>query len=348
MPLSRPTLSTLVSRITTDIQSAAGFTTPLLPNSVLRTLGKVYAASVHMLYGFISYMAAQIFPDTAESNYLGEWASIWGITREAATYAAAVLTVTGVNGSNVPAGTLWVDTNGIQYASNASATISGFTAIAVTATTAGSIGTPTVGDTPQLLNPVAGVNTSATVASVTAGQDQETDAALLTRLLARIQTPPQGGALTDYVAWARTVAGVTRAWAFGSQYGAGTVGITFAMDNQVGGPIPSSGSVALVQAAINAVCPVTAIPTVAAPTALPVNFTIHLVGSTTALQTAIQTALQAYIQDYGYPGSTLLVTQMIAQIAANSGGNDFTLSAPSANISVNNLQLATFGAITWD
>jgi len=347
MPISRPTLQTLVNRSTTDIQGAAGFSVPILPVSVLRVLAKLFAGAVHLLYGYIQYFSRQIFPDTAESAYLSEWASIWGITREAATYAQCVLTVTGVNTSDIPAGTLWINANGIEYASNADATIAGSTAVAATATTSGSVGTPTVGDTPVLVNPVAGLDSAATVASVTAGQDSELDPALLTRLLARIQTPPQGGALTDYVAWARTIAGVTRAWPYGGMFGPGTVGVTFVMDNTEGGPIPDGGTVYAVQAYINTVRPVTANVTVFAPTALPVDFTIHLVTSSTPVQEAIEAGLAAYISDAGTPGQTLLLTQISAIVAENSAGSDFVLSVPAANVVVGVSYMGTMGTVTW-
>jgi uncharacterized phage protein gp47/JayE len=348
--ISRPTLQTLVNRITTDVQNAVGFATPLLPNSVLRVLAKVFAGSVHMLYGYIQYFSKQIFPDTAESAYLSEWASIWGITRQPASYAECVLTVTGIDGSDVPAGTLWIDpANGIEYASNADVVIAGATAITVTATTSGSAGTPAAGDTMSLVNPVAGVDAASIVsnAGIVPGEDTETDAALLTRLLARIQTPPQGGAATDYVAWARTISGVTRAWAYGGMFGPGTVGVTFVMDDQVGSPIPAGGTVAEVQAYINTVRPVTATVTVFAPTALPINFTIHLDTSTADAQTAIEAGLAAYISDAGYPGQTLLLTQLAAIVAENASGSDFVMTVPAANVPVGQSYMAVMGAITW-
>jgi len=185
------------------------------------------------------------------------------------------------------------------------------------------------------------------VASVTAGQDSELDPALLTRLLARIQTPPQGGALTDYVAWARTIAGVTRAWPYGGMFGPGTVGVTFVMDNTEGGPIPDGGTVYAVQAYINTVRPVTANVTVFAPTALPVDFTIHLVTSSTPVQEAIEAGLAAYISDAGTPGQTLLLTQISAIVAENSAGSDFVLSVPAANVVVGVSYMGTMGTVTW-
>ncbi|MBI4800443.1 MAG: baseplate J/gp47 family protein, partial [Desulfarculus sp.] len=90
-------------------------------------------------------------------------------------------------------------------------------------------------------------------AGLTGGADQEADAALLARLLYRIQTPPQGGAGSDYIRWALEVPGVTRAYVYPRRLGAGSVGLTVLMDDAAYGPIPSAEDVARVQAYIDEV-----------------------------------------------------------------------------------------------
>ena len=348
MPPSRPLLSDLVSRVTTDVEASTGYTTPLLPVSVLRVLAKVFAGAVHLLYGFCQFMAAQIFPDTAESSYLDEWASIWGITRQAATFPVCNLTVTGVNTSTIPEGTLWVALSGVEFESTAGATIAGGTAtVPVTATTSGSVGNPDSGDTMALVNPVAGVNSSATVAvsGIVDGQDAETDAALLTRLLARIQDPPQGGSEADYVAWARSIAGVTRAWV--TILSPGNLQVRFVTDNAVGGPIPDAGTIAAVQAYLNTVRPVTANVTALAPSLETINFTIALAAPTDEIKAAITAGLTAYIAENGYPGQTLLQTRFIQIIAENAGTSDFTMPEPSASVALTTSEFGQIGTITW-
>jgi uncharacterized phage protein gp47/JayE len=63
------------------------------------------------------------------------------------------------------------------------------------------------------------------------GSDIESIPDLRARLLERIQNPPSGGAAEDYVAWALEVPGVTRAWVYPKEMGAGTVTVRFVRDN---------------------------------------------------------------------------------------------------------------------
>ena len=61
------------------------------------------------------------------------------------------------------------------------------------------------------------------------GVDTENDDDLRARILFRIHQPPMGGDADDYVAWALSVPGVTRAWA-ATEMGIGTVTVRFMMD----------------------------------------------------------------------------------------------------------------------
>ena len=79
--------------------------------------------------------------------------------------------------------------------------------------------------------PLAGVDQTVTVVSLTGGTDVETDEELRARVLRRIQQPPMGGAAYDYEAWALAVPGVTRAWCYPLEMGIGTVTVRFMMDD---------------------------------------------------------------------------------------------------------------------
>jgi uncharacterized phage protein gp47/JayE len=78
------------------------------------------------------------------------------------------------------------------------------------------------------------------------GSDEESTDELRARLLARLQNPPHGGNATDYEAWAKEVSGVTRAWSYPLELGAGTVTVRFVRDDDAS-PIPDAGEVAAVQ-----------------------------------------------------------------------------------------------------
>ena len=69
-----------------------------------------------------------------------------------------------------------------------------------------------------------------TVISMSGGTDTETDDELRVRLLDRLSAPPMGGDAEDYVVWALSVPGVTRAWSAPNEMGIGTVTVRFMHD----------------------------------------------------------------------------------------------------------------------
>jgi uncharacterized phage protein gp47/JayE len=230
----------------------------------------------------------------------------------------------------------------------------------VTCTSAGSVTDTAAGGTLSLASPVTGVSTTVTVgtAGLTGGADIETPEHLLERLEERIQETPQGGSDADYRRWALPL-GATRVWVYRWWQGTGTVGVTFMCDGR-SNPIPQAADVAAVLAAINAARPVAAPTFVFAPTADPLNFTIHLNPDSTAIRTAVQAELASLIANQCTPGGTytvngvpvsgglLYLSQIRAAISAAAGETDYTMTAPSANIQEPAGSITTMGTITWD
>ncbi|RMG49544.1 MAG: baseplate J/gp47 family protein, partial [Gammaproteobacteria bacterium] len=205
----------------------------------------------------------------------------------------------------------------------------------------------------SLVSPIAGVDSSATVATggLTGGADQETDDALRDRLRARVQNPPHGGARKDYEAWALEVEGVTRAWVFPHWTGAGTVGVFFVRDDDAS-IIPDAAEVQAVQDHIDALRPVTAAVTCYAPTAVPIDMTIQLSPNTTAVQSAVQAELQdlfrreANVED-GNGSGTLLISHIREAISRAEGEVDHVLVTPSADITLSPGEMAILGNLTF-
>jgi uncharacterized phage protein gp47/JayE len=353
MTLSRPTLTTIISRIETDLESSIGSDSALLPRSVLRVMARVFGAATHLFYGYAQYIAKQIFPDTAEAQYLEQWAAIWGIYRKNATYTTFTMTVTGTAGTTIPESTLWAASDGTEFTTTVDATISaaGSATVSLESSVAGTVANVASGQSLSLVNPVSGVDSSGTVlaASISNGIDTEADSSLLSRLLARIQQAPQGGCAADYVAWAKATSGVdvTRAWAYENYLGPGTVGVTFAVDDDTTGPIPTAAEVAAVAAYIQTLRPLCADVTVFAPAAYVINLTISITPSTSALQTLVKTAINDYILDAGYPGGTIYLSKLLEAISGVSGITDCAITSPTASLPVSTNQLAALGAITW-
>ena len=347
---SRPTLAALVERIRTDVLSRL-----VNDDSLRRTEAEVYsralAGAVHGLYGYIEWAVRQIAYDTAEQEMLVRWASMWKIDRKAAAPATGDVTFAVQVGAVIPASTLLQALDGVQYVTTVEVTAISTSAVApVEAVEPAAAGNRAAGQTLNLVSPVPGVETLATAGLLSGGADVEQDDALRARFLSRIQTPPQGGAAPDYVAWALQVAGVTRAWVYPQELGLGTVTVRFVRDNDGAGAaiIPDAPEVAAVQAHINTVRPVTATTYVLAPTAVPLNFTISgLVPATAEVQAAVQAELQDLLLREAEPGGTLLLSHIRAAISAAAGENDYALVSPSANVVNTTGNMSTMGSITW-
>ena len=353
MTFARPNLQAIIERIAADIDARLPGADARMPFSNLNVLGYAQGAAVHGLYGYLDYLAQQILPDSADSEYLERWCSIWGIERKASVPATGDVNFTGVSGSTIPTGTLLQRADGQQYQTSNVVVLSGGTGVApVVAVLAGLAGCSAASSALNLVSPIAGVDSAAVVATggLTGGSDAEVDESMRDRLLAHIQSPPQGGAAADYIAWALEVPGVTRAWVYPQELGLGTVTVRFVRDGDgTGGAIiPDSTEVAVVQAYINERRPVTADLTVLAPASVALDFTISgLVPATSAVQAAVVAELQDLLMREAVPGGTLLLSHIRAAISAAAGEDDFALTSPTANVVHTVGNMATMGTVTW-
>lgn len=348
MPYSRPLLNDLINRTRNDVVSRLP-SPDVLRRSDAEVYSRAQAGAAHGIYGAIDWLSRQLIYDTADSDLLVRWASIWGITRKAASSATGSVTFTGSNGATIAIGSVLTAYDGQLYQTTAIGTIASGTAVVpVIAQVAGLAGTRTTGQTFTLQSSIAGINSTAAAGAMTGGADIETDDSLRSRLLTRIQQPPQGGDSADYVAWALSVPGVTRAWVYSLELGAGTVTVRFMMDGTYTNGIPLSGDVAAVAAAISPLRPVTAAVTVVAPVAVPLNFTITgLTPSNATVKAAVITELTSLIAREATPGGTLYLSHLREAISLATGEVDNVLTSPSANVVSSAGSITTVGTFTW-
>ena len=252
MAFTRPTLPALVQQgwAAMVAQFPAAASAPAA--AVLRVLTKTTAGAMHQLYGFLDWVSRQVMPGRQDEEYLARWCALFGVTRAAAAAASGNVTLFGINGSTLPASAQLVRSDGARFVTAADATISSGTAtVAVAAAVAGAAGSTAAGVTLSLVVAVPGIQGTATVAAggIAGGADQQSLAEWQAALESRLQTPPQGGAPADYVAWAKTVPGVTRAWVYPANRGLGTVDLAFVMDGRTN-IIPTSGDVTAVRSCL--------------------------------------------------------------------------------------------------
>lgn len=353
MAFARPTLSDLITRIEADFVSRLTLTGALLRRALVRVLARVLAGAAHMLHGHLEYLGKQLFADQSDDAFLVRQADLYGITKTPPTFARATLAVTGTTGMVVPAGTALTRTDGQRYLTDASVTlVAGAAAPTVTAVTAGALPTLTAGVALTFESPISGVNSATAAATNLAdGSDQEGTESLRARLLARLADPPQGGDPADYVAWAKEVSGVTRAWVTTwkdtTDIPPGGVLVRFVRDNDSGGLIPDAGEVAAVQSHLNVVAPAHALVTAAAPLDAPTAFTIHVSPATTAMQAAVRAQLVDLVNRTGAPGGTVLLSAIHTAIGNTEGLTDYSLTVPAADVTSLAHQLLSVGTITW-
>ena len=328
MSFSRPSLSTLRSRIAADVSGRLLDGTPLKSRSVLSVLVYVWAGACHLMYGALQWYFTQFWAKTAEKEYLERKASTWGITRKAGAYAVGQITFSG--SGLVPAGSVLRSDSGLLFTVDADVSVPG--AGDVTASAIGGSGNLEAGETLTLVQAVAGVSGSAVVVSMTGGGDAETDEELRARLLTALQAPPMGGSAADYVTWALEVPGVTRAWCYPLYLGLGTVGLSFVCDGQEESPLPDEEMVQRVQDYIDARRPVTADFLAFAPQALKVDVSLKISPNTEAVRSAVKQELADLFVREGAPGVTILLSHINEAVSNSAGEEDHVLVSPVENI----------------
>ena len=337
MPFKRPTLPELANEAQQDLAARLNAFGRLRRN-VIDVLARVWAGLANGLYGYIGYLAKQLFQMTAESFYLDRKATWWGINRKGSAKAIGQAHFTGVAGSDVPAGALLSSTGGQRFVTQEGGTLSadGRLSLTIKAESGGAASNLDPGVKLRLINPYGGVKPEATVGEegVSGGVDSESDDQLRARLLERVQEPPQGGTAHDYVAWAKEVDGVSRAWAYGTLLGPGTVSVTFVCDDQ-SDPIPTPEKVAEVQAYLNDPIrrPITADVVVYQLQPFPVPITIQgLDPDTEAVRAEVVKELAAMFTREAEPGEKILVSHIREAISHANGEYDHVLVSPEGNL----------------
>lgn len=370
MPFSRPTLARLISRAQSDIEALLENGGSRVRRSVEYVMSRVMAGLAHGLHGHLDFIADQVVPDLADEDQVVRHASMWGLERTPATAATFPILVTGVAGSAIPIGSEWASPDGVTYENTeafaipAVAPLEVSVTVTATATTSdpengtGTDGNQEGGATISLTSPVVGIDADATVEG-TAGElqggaaDLESVDALRQRLRDRVQTPPSGGGPGDYVDWAKTVSGVTRAWEIPLWSGAGTVLVLFVQDiidedgTFVSTVFPDAAAVAEVQTVIDGLAPVTAVPTVAAGVEQALDPTIQLSPNDATTQAQVEAQLNDLLLRRAVPGGTLLISEINEAISLAANEDDHVLVSPAANVTAGSTSVITLGTVTF-
>lgn len=351
---NRPTLPELLARIQGDIEGAVTGVTARLRRRFERAAAFAIASVSDGLHGHIAWVADQIFPDTAVERYLLRWCSLFGITRKAAVRASGLLEIDGTGG-DMPTGTLWVrPTDGRQYETLADVDdLAAPGTVQIRALIGGLNSNVDPGTELQLVTPISGINGTGTADAdgITGGTDQETLAALLERLIRRIQDPPKGGAPGDFIAWATEVAGVRRAWEYvgvdgTGNPGLGLVALAFVRDDDVDefddpDIIPDEDEVEAMQQYMDDRFFGEEV-IVFAPTPVPLALTIQLDPNTSTIRDAVRAEIRDLLLRDAEPGGLMLISRINEAISAAAGEADHILVSPTANVEHGFGEMATY------
>jgi uncharacterized phage protein gp47/JayE len=355
MPWTTPTLRTVREMVRGEITAKVPGAS-YVGNSVLRVLADAQAALAHLVLRYLDWLALQLLPDTAETEWLDRHADIWlvnadgSVGRKTATLAHGSVTMTGTLGIVVPAATQ-LNSRVVTYETVADVTIgNGPTPADIIALDPGTFGNLNPGEIVNFINAIAGVDGTAVVVELTGGSDAETDAELRQRVLRRIQQPPQGGCAYDYEAWALSVPGVTRAWCT-SEMGMGTVTVRFMMDDlrADNDGFPTAGDVGIVAAYLDTKRPVAVKDMfVLAPIPQPIDvFVERLIPDNEAVHGAIEQSLKDMLFAQAAPGQTIFAAWKYSAIMNASGVESFHLAVSTDDIMPSPGHMAVLGDISF-
>jgi len=310
------------------------------------------ALELAQLYIQLDLVMQYGFAQTTYGQYLDYRAGEHGLARKEATKATGQVTITGSSGTVVPAGSLLATGAGVQFETLAEVTIGETGSIttdvrAVEAGTRGNVPAATITVIPVS---IAGVTAVTNMSSTTGGTDQETDAALLERLLEKVRTPATSGNVAHYLQWAKEVPGVGDAKVFPLWNGNGTVKVVIIDNNKQ----PAGAEiVANVAAYIEEVRPIGATVTVESATALDIDViaTLTLTPETVLadVKTAFEAALTSYLKQIAFKQSYVSYAQVGSLLLDTPGVLDYsnlTLNTGTGNVAIGDTQVAVKGTVT--
>jgi uncharacterized phage protein gp47/JayE len=353
MPWLTPTLRDVRGIVRDNIRSSLPGADAAVPNSVLRVLSDNQGALCHLTLQYLDWLALQLLPDTAETEWLDRHGDIWLVNadgstgRKVATPAFGLVSFSGPEDTTIPMSTR-LNKNEVYYETTQVIVI-GATASngRVRAIDPGTQGNLEAGEALTVV--LDGVD--AIAVQIDGGTDEETDEELRSRVLKRIRQPPQGGAAHDYVQWALAVPGCTRAWVYPNEMGIGTVTVRVMFDDlradNDGFPLPQD--LGLVEAYIDTVRPVAVKDFfVLSPLKQPIDFIINsLVPNDESTKAGIEQAIRDMLFERTAPGQTIYASWKYSTVMEAPGVVSFSTPNSLDDVMESPGHMAVLGDIVY-
>lgn len=346
MTYARPSYEQLRDRIAADLAA--------MPAVLREPLSAAWARACHGEHGHLDWLYAQCTPLACEEERLQDWATLYGVTRLAATPASGSVTFNGTAGATILKDAVLRGANGQDYAVATAVTLAGATGTAaVLGQTAGVDGNLPAGAELTLVDPLPGIGGTVTVAAagLTGGAVQELVEDWRARVVDEWQTVTtlgaRGGRAADYVYWARAAhPSVTGALVQVHTLGLGTV-VVRPICNGLANRLPTQAVMDAVLAGLLGAAPVMPEIYVVAPALRPVAVTLDLAPSvdTAGNRAAIVAALTAAVLAEQSSGAELLLSEIDAAVATVT--TQYSRTAPVTDLVCAAGEVFALPAVTW-
>ena len=325
-------------------------------HSLVSVMANVDAGLSHLLQGDLVFLSKQLFPDTAEDEYLrAHWSYL--VPPLYAIAAIGKIEVSGIAGTSVPAGIVFKSASGKRYFSEKAYKISdnGRVLVDVKAESAG-VDSNLAEDSPlTIVSAIAsGVDSKAIVgeSGILGGVEAESDEEYLARVLAALRNPVRYGKLGDYAAWAiDSSPEVSDAWEFKNFGVFGALLIQVINGNQQNG-VYQVRNLAEVRDYISTVAPPVVFE-VRTPTLVPINPEIQLTLQEDTLENRelAETRLKVYLQHTAKPGVKITAGYLRDAIIDGVKISESTVKLegdPAGSIQTTILEYPVLGTIAWE
>lgn len=296
----------------------------------------------------VSNMPKRFFPSMASGDDLTLSAANFGVNRKAASAAEVLLTISGIEGAEVPEGLRAAAGDIVFEVSNATdIPKEGSVDVLATAVEVGEQGNVLAGQVLELVDDYPGITSVTNKAAASGGSEEESDDELRRRVKLRWSLPMSGGSKSDYVRWATEVEGVYRAQVTSPSAGTVTVYITAA-----GNTVPSTELIAQVQEYIDNLRPLCAEVTVKAGVSVGVRLSAGVVlepGYTVAgVRGAVMPKFKEFLAKLTYESSTVSLMEVseILKIKGVSSYNTVRLNAMNSNITLQTGEFPVYQAVS--
>jgi len=324
-------------------------------HNLVSVMANVDAGLAYSLHGDLFFLSKQLFPDSAEGEYLrAHWSYI--VPPLYAVAATGYVEVSGIAGRLVPAGVVFKSSSGKRYFTEKAYTISsdGKVIISVKAESVGIDSNLEAGSPLIIVSAIpSGINSNAIVCSegILGGIDAESNEKYLVRVLAALRNSIRYGKKGDYAAWALdSTPEVTSAWEFRNFGVFGALLIQVINGDQING-VYQVQNLAAVRDYISNESPIVLFD-VRTPSLIPINPEIKLMPFENTQENIkiVETRLKAYLQQIAKPG--IQITSGMLRTAIIDGETitnaEIKLTGDIAGIMKTTiLEYPVLGTITW-